>query len=265
MRRFIVLSFLVLGWGYYELSGGADFRPRSGGDAPVVPDQTRIADAPDDAAIPPDGAQIDDAPDDAGDATGETGTGPSLVVLSDERLPAADQTPSSAGTAADPPESDTTAANTGGGPPDNNAPDASTFAGTGETPVGDLLSPPSPPQDGGALVTGGTDPLLTDPDVTAADIIADLAATGTVSPPPATTRSAASSNADPSADIRRVTASRVNMRAGPGTDYSVLGTLGRGAEAQVVAELGNGWVQLIVLDLGAEGYMAARLLSDPAD
>lgn len=29
MWRLVVLSFLVLGWGYYELSGGADFRPIS--------------------------------------------------------------------------------------------------------------------------------------------------------------------------------------------------------------------------------------------
>ena len=33
MNRFIVLSFLVMGWGYYELSGGADFVPEQ---RPVV-------------------------------------------------------------------------------------------------------------------------------------------------------------------------------------------------------------------------------------
>jgi hypothetical protein len=29
VNRFIVLSFLVMGWGYYELSGGADFVPET--------------------------------------------------------------------------------------------------------------------------------------------------------------------------------------------------------------------------------------------
>ncbi len=29
MNRFIVLSFLVMAWGYYEMSGGADFVPES--------------------------------------------------------------------------------------------------------------------------------------------------------------------------------------------------------------------------------------------
>lgn len=33
MNRYIVLSFLVMGWGYYELSGGADFVPEQ---RPVV-------------------------------------------------------------------------------------------------------------------------------------------------------------------------------------------------------------------------------------
>lgn len=42
MKRFIVLTFLLMGWGYYELSGGADFvpqtRPESLAAAPVTPD-----------------------------------------------------------------------------------------------------------------------------------------------------------------------------------------------------------------------------------
>lgn len=32
MNRFIVLTFLFLGWGFYELSGGADFVPETRGD-----------------------------------------------------------------------------------------------------------------------------------------------------------------------------------------------------------------------------------------
>jgi hypothetical protein len=40
VNRFIVLSFLVMAWGYYELSGGADFVPE---DRPIVAEQTAPA------------------------------------------------------------------------------------------------------------------------------------------------------------------------------------------------------------------------------
>jgi hypothetical protein len=42
VNRFIVLSFLVMGWGYYELSGGADFVPEA---------RPMLADAPETAPV----------------------------------------------------------------------------------------------------------------------------------------------------------------------------------------------------------------------
>lgn len=36
MNKFIAFSFLVLGVGFYELSGGSDFVPETRGDAPVL-------------------------------------------------------------------------------------------------------------------------------------------------------------------------------------------------------------------------------------
>lgn len=50
MKRFILLSFGFLGWAFYEMSGGADFEPRSVqiarmNPAPQVQEQTAITDA----------------------------------------------------------------------------------------------------------------------------------------------------------------------------------------------------------------------------
>jgi len=63
-------------------------------------------------------------------------------------------------------------------------------------------------------------------------------------------------------DIRAVDANRVNMRAGPGTNFGVLAKLTRGTEAEILEENDDGWVRLRVTDSGQVGWMAARLLSE---
>lgn len=65
----------------------------------------------------------------------------------------------------------------------------------------------------------------------------------------------------PNADVRRVTAARVNVRDGPGTDYSVINSLGRGTEVEVLTTYGNGWVQLRPVAGGTVGWIAESLLS----
>lgn len=62
-------------------------------------------------------------------------------------------------------------------------------------------------------------------------------------------------------DFRRVNGTRVNMRNGPGTDYSVVAKLLQHTEVEVLQEPGNGWVKLQVLETGRIGWMAARLLT----
>ena len=62
-------------------------------------------------------------------------------------------------------------------------------------------------------------------------------------------------------DIREVTGNSVNMRNGPGTDYSSVTRLKRGDEVQVLAEPGNGWLKLKVSDSGRIGWMADFLVS----
>jgi hypothetical protein len=62
-------------------------------------------------------------------------------------------------------------------------------------------------------------------------------------------------------DFRRVRGSRVNMRGGPGTSYSVLVVLARDSEVEVLRENGSGWVKLRDTDSGRIGWMAAKMLS----
>lgn len=62
-------------------------------------------------------------------------------------------------------------------------------------------------------------------------------------------------------DLRQVTGNRVNMRNGPGTDYSIVSRLQRGDAVEVLAEPGNGWLKLRVSDSGRIGWMADFLVS----
>lgn len=61
-------------------------------------------------------------------------------------------------------------------------------------------------------------------------------------------------------DLRQVAGSRVNMRAGPSTDFSVLITLDGGTTTEVIDRNNDGWVLVRVQDTGQEGWMAERLL-----
>lgn len=62
-------------------------------------------------------------------------------------------------------------------------------------------------------------------------------------------------------DIRTVSANRVNVRGGPGTDFGVVSKLTRGAAVEVLQDNGDGWVKMRSLDGGPEGWMADFLLA----
>lgn len=62
-------------------------------------------------------------------------------------------------------------------------------------------------------------------------------------------------------DLRRVRGSRVNMRGGPGTSYSVLMVLPRDREVEVLRENGSGWVKLKDSETGRIGWMASKMLT----
>ena len=62
--------------------------------------------------------------------------------------------------------------------------------------------------------------------------------------------------------VRYVRAGSVNMRDGPSTGYAVIGRLTRNEAVSVVGDAGDGWVLIRIEGDGAEGYVAARLLTD---
>ncbi len=64
--------------------------------------------------------------------------------------------------------------------------------------------------------------------------------------------------------IMRVNVRAVNVRAGPGTEYSVMDSLRRGDEVLVVAEADgpDGWAMIRIEGDGLEGYISAALLSE---
>lgn len=64
-------------------------------------------------------------------------------------------------------------------------------------------------------------------------------------------------------DIREVTGTRVNMRMGPGTGFDVITTLDGGTQLEVLEVNADGWANVSTVELGVEGWMAARLLTAP--
>ena len=65
-----------------------------------------------------------------------------------------------------------------------------------------------------------------------------------------------------SGEVRQVTGSSVNVRGGPGTDFSVVDRLVRGDQVEILQDPGNGWVQLRAVGGDTVGWMADFLLSE---
>jgi len=64
------------------------------------------------------------------------------------------------------------------------------------------------------------------------------------------------------AEVRFVSGNSVNVRGGPGTNYSVVNRLSRGDEVIILQDPGEGWVKLRPASGGTVGWMADFLLSE---
>ncbi|MCB1340782.1 MAG: SH3 domain-containing protein [Pseudooceanicola sp.] len=62
------------------------------------------------------------------------------------------------------------------------------------------------------------------------------------------------------ADVRAISATRVNMRSGPGIDTEVMARLTRGQQVQVLEDNGQGWLRLRTLPGDQVGWIAERLV-----
>ena len=75
-------------------------------------------------------------------------------------------------------------------------------------------------------------------------------------------RGADNDSAPVNLDVRSVTGRSVNVRGGPGTDFSVVSRMTRGDQVEVLQDPGNGWVQMRPVGGGTTGWMADFLLSN---
>lgn len=62
------------------------------------------------------------------------------------------------------------------------------------------------------------------------------------------------------ADLRVVSGTRVNLRGGPSTTYDVVTQLLKGAEVEVLDDTGDGWVRLRTIPGNEVGWMSADFL-----
>jgi len=207
MWRFILSSFFFLGLSFYEMSGGADYRPSANSiQARAVLDNQRprarplrvnvIALAQPDTGLP------------------ETGTAPAITSLRDLALRM-------------------------------DRPD---------TVVLPAAKEPSAPLPTVVNLTFPTISLAPTPlfETTAA---ADQA--------PHSQREDGFSAAMP--DLRRVVATSVNLRAGPGTQFGRLARLTNGTAVSVLRDPGDGWVKVRLAETGRIGWLSERLLTAAAE
>ncbi|NAZ37924.1 SH3 domain-containing protein [Rubellimicrobium sp. CFH 75288] len=236
MRLFILLSFVFLGWLYWELSGGAGFRPEPSETEPTLARAAAPAErSPEDQQV----AVTAAAPPVEAEAEAEALTAAAAVPV-----PSAESDVQA--TRAAPPAEGVLAL------PSPGAPEA----------------PALPPRVAGPTRSGSTDPLRP------TEALAALSGGPAPAPAedePVEAASAQSATEDeaapvevaaPTVERRRVTGDRVNMRGGPGTDFAVVGQMGAGEIAEVIGQQ-NGWLQVRTPD-GQEGWMSARFLA-PAD
>lgn len=196
MVKYIVLSFLFMGWAFYELSGGSDFDPAARKLSEPTPAAANLV------------------------AEAEV----SVAALA----PA--QEPASA---------------------------ATTFVATPEEAVVTLASSvPTTRLVGAPKPTPAAERTKLGPTKLAPAETVARADTSVTKPVFSLAQETANS-----IDFRIVTGTRVNMRNGPGTDYSVISTLLQDSQVEVLQDPGLGWVKLQVLETGRIGWMSERLLA----
>ncbi len=211
MIKFMIVCFLILGWAFYEMSGGSEFEPERRADAQPTEAEPIVASEVDPVEV----AQTANEP---ALADPEASTENVEIALSDPIVTESD------------------------GSIQQRLATALVTSAVTEVVLDSNL---------GASTTEGV--LAAVEDVTNAlpqNVVAIATETvvETIVPEPSPV------------DLRRVSGSRVNMRSGPSTDFTVLDTLDGGTATEVIERDTNGWVLVRVQNTGQEGWMAERLL-----
>lgn len=226
MWRFILVSFAFLGWAFYVLSGGSDYKPATGS----LQDPARAG------AEPP-------------------ATAPRVA---DPAATAATVAPAT-GTGTIPPAAPDTAAQD-----EDDAKMAELLAtlqasndATAETLTAEA-TPPAPEtgdaRDGDTAETGAGTPADT-----AAQERVEVRYTSALEAF-ANTAPVAATESRPTGDFRQVVGSRVNLRSGPGTGFAAVDQLNAGTEVEVLGQEGD-WLELRVPATGFSGWMSRRLVT----
>lgn len=223
MNKFILISFGFLGWAFYEMSGGDAFEPASVRMAHLLPKSEPVAETPVTPVQPVARAQA---------ATPAQITQTALVDTA---------------------------------PPALNEPALNedvSRATLNLAALEDALSGAVDTDETAPLVVSSRDGTGVPRNVGSISASADTPAIipSLIAPNAGTTQVPVASNASLD-DIRTVTGNRVNVRGGPGTDFSVVTRLVRGDEVEILEDNGDGWVRLRPLDGGTEGWMADFLLT----
>lgn len=237
MKTYVWLTFAFLGWGYYEASGGADFKP---GPARAEAEVAEVMPAaPQPAALQSPERR---RPALAADATVPRGSlkvrqrveSALLVALRNapqtrdgapeagvHRVAFAEDAAAQPFAPARPVVIDTSTPETGlpEGDPAETA-----------TATAPIQSPRPKMRPGTQLADSGTPRLSTRGDPVSAD--------------------------------HAVAVSRANLRVGPGTNFPVLDRLARGDRVRVLRQGPDGWVKLRSVELGRIGWMAGSLIAE---
>lgn len=221
MPRYILLSFLGLAWVFYEMSGGSDFEPKTVAEAEPVLEETVVE------VTPLEKARLERAEETIALATVRVRE-PAPV----ETQPQVEAQPE---------------------------------------PVEQVVeTAPATAVEERRAALRSTLPVFTAVSGNAAEQLQTISLTGLsdATPAPAPTAAPAAAPTEAvrapvasSADIREVVATRVNMRAGPGTSHDILGRLSRGQSVEVLGNNGQGWLRLRTLPEDRVGWIAERLIS----
>ena len=235
MSRFVIVSFAFLGWGFYEISGGSDFRAPERPPEPLteitntVTTQAPLASA---ASSFQRSAKIRAASLVTTPVLQPTAASPSR--------PAANSRP-----VADPAHRQAVALDKIASAGTSLQSSSSAFAPSAETGLlqmeniqGGLVGMTNRIATGSS--TGG---LVMNTGLTGAEPLQPTA-------PP-----------ESYLDIREIRASRVNMRQGPGTIYPVTERLLAGDQVLIMEDSGTGWLQLRTRNGNKVGWVAASLVS----
>lgn len=224
MIRFILLSFVFMGWVFYEMSGGSSFNPEemrqarlaAAAQAEAELQAKKQAEAEQNAAV-----LIVEKPKTVVDTTpplkdgADLNNGQAPVLLNLTKL---EDAPS------------TTDTDTDGSIAAGVMTNVVTITSSAQTPA---IIPSLISQPGGNDGQGQTDLAQSDQP---------------------------QSELSGFEDIRTVSGNRVNVRGWPGTDFNVVTRLQRGDAVRILEDAGNGWVRLEPMDGGPAGWMADFLL-----